>query len=306
MRTATSASGDRCGSHRPTRVRPRSVMRNPVRLSARLAKRVERAWLQALPHLARDYAWIERDGVYLFGTKAHQRILYRVARGSFEPFTTQLFTAALKPGMVVLDIGAYVGHYALLAARLVGPEGQVFAFECHPVSFRFLQHNIAINKRHAPIVAVQRAVAHRSGVMPFFLRGGDTTMSSLWQSDRAKETVEVECTTIDAMFADEQIDVIKLDIEGGEIQALKGMERTLARAKRLVLFVECNPHALSAADGSVAGLLGCLEGFDVRVIHEKEKTLSADFDELFAAERSGPSNKYFVNLYCTKGIAATV
>jgi hypothetical protein len=96
--------------------------------------------------------------------------------------------------------------------------------------------------------------------------------------------------------------VIKLDVEGGEIQALRGMERTLARATKLVLFVECNPSALAAAGGSVAGLLDCLEGFDdVRVIHEREKTLSADLDELFEAERSG-SKKYFVNLYCTKGV----
>jgi FkbM family methyltransferase len=277
-------------------------MHNPVHLPARLAERGERAWLQALSHLARDYAWIERDGIYLFGTKAHRRILYRVARGSFERFTTELFTAALRPGMIVLDIGAYVGHYSLLAARLVGPEGRVFAFECHPVSFRFLQHNIAINKRHGTVVAVQKAVAHRSGAMPFFLRGGDTTMSSLWQADRAKQTVEVDCTTIDEMFVEEQVDVIKLDIEGGEIQALRGMEQTLARAKELVLFVECNPHALSAAGGSVAGLLECLEDFEVRVVDEREKTLSPDLDELFAAERSGPSKKYFRNLYCTKGL----
>ena len=203
--------------------------------------------------------------------------------------------------MVVLDIGAYIGHFALQAARFVGPEGRVFAFECHPVTFRFLQHNIAINKRHETVVAVQKAVAHQSGVMPFFLRGADKTLSSLWQSHRADETVEVEATSIDEMFADEQIDVIKLDVEGGEIQALRGMERTLARAKKLVLFVECNPSALAAAGGSVVALLECLQGFDdVRVIHERPKALSADLDELFAAERAA-SKKYFVNLYCTKG-----
>jgi FkbM family methyltransferase len=276
-------------------------MRNPVLQAPRLAERVERLWLQALPHLARNYAWIERDGLHLYGTKAHQRILYRMARRSFEPFTTELFTAALEPGMVVLDIGAYVGHYALQAGRVVGPAGRVFAFECHPVSFRFLQHNIAINKQRGRVAAVQRAVTDRSGVMPFFLRGGDASMSSLWEGARARQTVEVEATSIDEMFPDEQIDVIKLDVEGGEIQALRGMERTLAGATKLVLFVECNPNALAAAGGSVAGLLECLEGFDdVRVIHERPKALSADLDELFEAERAA-SKKYFVNLYCTKG-----
>jgi FkbM family methyltransferase len=278
------------------------VRSSPVRLPTRLAERVERLWLQALPHLARDYAWIERDGLYLYGTKAHQRILYRMARRSFEPFTTELFTTAIKPGMVVLDIGAYIGHYALQAAGLVGHEGRVFAFECHPVTFRFLRHNVAINKQRGKVVAVQRAVTDRPGVKPFFLRGGDASMSSLWHSDRAKRTVEVECTTIDEMFPEQPIDVIKLDVEGGEIQALRGMERTLARATKLVLFVECNPRALARAGGSVAALLEGLDGFDVRVIHEREKTLDAELGELFAAERSGPSDKYFVNLYCTKGV----
>jgi FkbM family methyltransferase len=274
----------------------------PVQLPPRMTERVERLWLRTLPHLAREYAWVERDGLYLYGTKAHQKNMYRVARGSFERYTTELFTAAVEPGMVVLDIGAYIGHFALQAARFVGSEGRVFAFECHPVSFRFLQHNIAINGLDETVVPVQLAVAHRSGVMPFFLRGADKTLSSLWQSRRADETIEVEATSIDEMFEGEQIDVIKLDVEGGEIQALRGMERTLARATKLVLFVECNPSALAAAGGSVAGLLDCLEGFDdVRVIHERPRELSADLDELFAAERSG-SKKYFVNLYCTKGV----
>jgi FkbM family methyltransferase len=277
-------------------------MRKPVRLPSRMTERAERLWLQALPHLARDYAWIERDGLFLFGAKAHQRILYRMARRSFEPFTTELFTAAVKPGMVVLDIGAYIGHYALQAARLVGPEGRVFAFECHPVTFRFLRHNIAINKLGGRVVAAQRAVTDRPGVMPFFLRGGDASMSSLWHSDKAKQTVQVECTTIDEMLGDAQVDVIKLDVEGGEIQALHGMRRTLERAERQVMFVECNPRALARAGGSVAALLECLDGFDVRVIREREKTLSSDLDELFAAERAAPSDKYFVNLYCTKGV----
>jgi hypothetical protein len=80
------------------------------------------------------------------------------------------------------------------------------------------------------------------------------------------------------------------------------MERTLARAAKLVLFVECNPSALVAAGGSVAGLLECLEGFDqVRVIHERPRELIEDLNELFEAERS-ESKKYFVNLYCTKGV----
>jgi len=66
--------------------------------------------------------------------------------GFFEKYETKLFKKSIKRGMVVLDIGANIGYYTLLAARLVGDEGKVFAFEPDPYNYSLLRKNIEANR----------------------------------------------------------------------------------------------------------------------------------------------------------------
>jgi hypothetical protein len=77
---------------------------------------------------------------------------------NYEPFVTALFKQVLRPGLTVLDIGAHLGYYSLIAADRVGPSGKVFAFEPALDSFLILQQNILLN-RFSNIVAIQKAVA---------------------------------------------------------------------------------------------------------------------------------------------------
>ena len=86
--------------------------------------------------------------------------------GSYEYEKQRLFSRTLQPGMIVYDIGANVGLYTLLAARRVGPTGQVFAFEPGSQNVSFLKRHLAMN-RVANVTVIEAAVGERSGTGAF-------------------------------------------------------------------------------------------------------------------------------------------
>jgi FkbM family methyltransferase len=275
-----------------------------LRLPAKLAVPLDQLWLRGLAALTKDYRFVSVDGFRVCGTRQHQLMLYWLAKGTYERHTRTLFREAVEPGMRVLDLGANIGYYSLLAADAIGATGAVYAFEPDPSNCRFLRHNLALNGLAGRARISPQAVADYSGTMRFVADPGNSLLSSSVLASADGDAIEVECTTVDdALPVDESIDVVKLDVEGAELAALAGMQRTLARSQRLVMFVECCPHAVAQAGGSVAQVLEVLEGNDFRVelIHEKQRTVTSDHDELFAAERAG-DKRYYVNLYCRKGV----
>jgi FkbM family methyltransferase len=237
----------------------------------------------------------------MFGSTRHQKYLSQLRRGRVEPFTVHLFREHVRPGMVVVDIGAYLGYYALLGARGTEGTGKVYAFECDPVNHRFLLHNLRLNGFRRDVVPSSAAVADRAGSVPFFVGGGDLSTGSLWQDSRRRRVVEVASTTLDHELGGQPVDVLKMDIEGGEPRALDGMATTIAASSNLVMFVECNPNALAASGSSPVELIERLRalGFDVSEIDEGRR-MCQPITETLVADESAEDPKFFVNLYCTK------
>ena len=268
-------------------------------VSGGLGQRLEGFWLSLLSRLAGDYVWVDVDGLRFYGSAKHQTYLHRLVRGSFEPFKMELFKEAIKPQMVVVDVGAYVGYHTVLASRLSGPQGKVYAFECDPRNYRFLVHNVKLNNC-TNVAATPRAVGDKAGVMTFSLEEDPATSNFGHHGARALLS-EVECASLDEMLGGQPVDVVKMSIQGGECRALQGMEKTLARQAKVLLFVECSPATLRHAGASVDALLGQLHqlGFSVQVIDENERRLKAVGEETYA-ERNAGGRKNFVYLYCSK------
>jgi hypothetical protein len=107
---------------------------------------------------------------------------------------------------------------------------------------------------------------------------------------------------MDAVTGGHAVDVVKLDVEGGEIRALRGMDETIGRSPKLTMFVECHPDALASAHGSAELLFAELArlGFRLQVIDEPRRACRS-IDEELAGPRSPGGKKYFFNLLCTKG-----
>ncbi|CEG11098.1 Methyltransferase FkbM (fragment) [groundwater metagenome] len=88
--------------------------------------------------------------------------------GGYENAETQLFESRIKEGDVVLDIGANIGYYTLIAAKLVGVNGKVYAFEPDPTNFSFLKKSVEINN-YKNVICEQKAVSNENGKVKLFL-----------------------------------------------------------------------------------------------------------------------------------------
>jgi len=157
---------------------------------------------------------------------------------------SELFVSLLRPGMTVVDGGAHVGLYTLLGSRGVGPGGIVFAVEPDRYNLAALRLSAA---NAANVEIVPRALSDAEGVTTFY-ETRSTIGSSLIERADAKAH-SVETTSIDRLLAGRDVGslLVKLNIEGAEPLALRGMQETLARVDTVAILLEVNPPLLAAA-----------------------------------------------------------
>jgi FkbM family methyltransferase len=146
--------------------------------------------------------------------------------------TVKLLQQTLQEGGVFVDVGANVGYFTRIASRLVGTTGSVLAFEPMPAALKLLRLNSA---DLANVTILPLALSDKKGIATFYVRKkGDT--SSLMHDDLAK-TVQVDVTTLDEALAHcRRIDVVKIDVEGNEIEVLRGGRGTISRLRPIVYF----------------------------------------------------------------------
>jgi FkbM family methyltransferase len=171
-------------------------------------------------------------------------------RGLFEPQVTEVVAQWVKPGAVAIDAGANFGWYTTLFSRLVGTDGQVHAFEPVPQTAAALEENCRLND--CANVRINRlALAERKGEVTIYLDPhracGDASMYPT-SSDGARVT-RCAVTTLDAYVRESgmtRCDFIKCDVEGAELQCLRGAASLLSEYRPVVL-VEINPWTLARA-----------------------------------------------------------
>ena len=207
------------------------------------------------------------------------------ATSGWEPGQTALLGDRLEPGMTVIDGGAHVGYFTCLAARLVGPRGLVLAFEPGARNFQLLQANVWRNG-FTNAVCFPWALGAEPALAELRLSGTNTGDHRLHGGDASGPSETVRVAALDEVLAIRPpIDVVKLDVQGSEEAAVRGMERLLAASPRVLLTVELSPADARAAGSDPRALLGYYRslGFDIRVQLPDEKGLSdlAD-DELLA------------------------
>ena len=146
----------------------------------------------------------------------------------YEAENFSFLKSSCKEGAVILDIGAHIGLFASIAAKMAGSKGKVFAFEPTPDTFSVLQQTIRINKLENVIEPVNQAMGKDTGIATFFISDAEADNSNSlvsYKIDRNLSGVKVEINTIDNFVAAtklNKIDIIKIDVEGAEYDALKG------------------------------------------------------------------------------------
>lgn len=160
----------------------------------------------------------------------------------FEREERKLFCSAIDTGTVVLDVGANIGVYTLLAAKR---GARVFAIEADPDNARALRHHIDINGFSDRVTVFEMAAIDRTEMVTLYRNSQNSGGSTLFGTRQGVTSIRVEGRTIDSLGLP-PIDVCKMDIEGAEALALRGMTDTLARSPHLKLLAEWNPEAQTA------------------------------------------------------------
>jgi FkbM family methyltransferase len=161
---------------------------------------------------------------------------------------------ALSPGATVIDVGANIGYNTVYAARRVGPSGRVVAIEPAADNVAVLRENIAAN--NLPNVVVLPVAAGRGHEeRTLFLRGDHSAVNSLFERSIYASVTGVEPVRVAPLddLVDADVDLVKIDVEGAEVEVLLGMTRLL-QLPRIRLIVEWHPRLQEAA-GHTAGVL---------------------------------------------------
>ncbi|HEV2734156.1 MAG TPA: FkbM family methyltransferase [Longimicrobiaceae bacterium] len=150
----------------------------------------------------------------------------------------------LRPGMTVVDVGANTGLYTVICARLVGPGGRVHSFEPVPGLGGRVRENAELNGL-ANVEVYGSGLGARAGSFRLHLSGsGGDGWSSLYPSEwTGPEAVEVPVETLDGWMDRrdvERIDLLKVDVEGAELDVLRGARRSLAEGRIGAVVVEFN------------------------------------------------------------------
>jgi len=168
-------------------------------------------------------------------------------RGQWEPGETLWIVKALKKGDTFVDAGANVGWYTVIASKVVGDEGRVYAFEPDPESFALLEANIRLNGL-TNVVAEQKALSNEPGVLKLFLNPNNRGDHRIYQPKKGteREFVEVEAVSLDDYFAgdDRPIDFIKIDTQGAEGVIFEGLTGIVKANKDLRIAIEWWPSAV--------------------------------------------------------------
>lgn len=205
-------------------------------------------------------------------------------REVWEPLETELVKREIKKGDVVLDIGAHIGYYTLILARLVGERGKVFAFEPDTDNFALLKKNVNVNSCQN-VVLVKKAVSDKTGKGRLYLADGNMGDHRIYDSGDNREVVEIETIRLDDYFRDYngRIDFIKMDIQGAEERAIQGMNSLLERFKNFKIVMEFCPAMIKKFGTEPEDLLKLFlnQGFKLYNIDEEEKKIRPDdFAEL--------------------------
>lgn len=182
--------------------------------------------------------------------------------------------AKIKPGETVVDCGAHIGSFALMAARRAGPSGRVIAFEPGPGTLELLRENIALN---APLrlTLVPAALGEADGETTLYLgegAEGNPAADTVFET-AGRRAVTVPRRRLDAVLAEAgvtAVDHLKIDVEGAELQVLAGGTSVLPRTRRIVM--EVHPDRLDPQE-VFAFLLKA--GFTVRTLREKPLLIEA-------------------------------
>ncbi len=217
-------------------------------------------------------------------------IINHLSAGLFyEPEVSAAIVRMVKPGDVVVDVGANVGFFSLLAGLLSGPEGRVVSFEPGDNNIARLNTNIGLTKLDN-VILIDKPAGRGTGEVSFYMNRDNAGGHALWdvgefpgntQSKNDPKIVTMHSTTIDDEMERLGLPVpklIKVDTEGAEHEVLLGARRLLEGCKVPYIIAELHEFGLAKMQSSQMGLRSFMEGFRIRHVRHLSQRLSSQTD----------------------------
>ncbi|MCX6035922.1 MAG: FkbM family methyltransferase [Chloroflexi bacterium] len=173
--------------------------------------------------------------------------------GTYEPELQSALRELIPTGAVIFDVGSNIGYVSLLLAKAAGAAGKVFAFEALPSNIEQLRRNVALNGMDAQVTVIASVVTQAPGPVRFLVhasRGMGKAAGSAGREDKVESEMTVPGISLDEFVygqGNPLPQVVKMDIEGGEVLALPGMHRVLAEARPLMLMELHGPESSRVA-----------------------------------------------------------
>jgi len=227
----------------------------------------------------------------------------------YEAGTTAAFDRLVRPGDTVIDIGANLGYYTLLTASIVGDAGRVFAFEPDPAFFTLLKRTVERN-RWPGVAAFPYALTDRPQENAMFIAPGILPApgheAAYADMHHAESIVQVRATTLDAWWEEAgrvPVHVLKMDIEGAEFRALRGMANFLNGNPTIVLLSELNPRFMTLGGDDPAEYLRALRtlGFTLYEIDDERGIVDTPSSDSELLARCAAPGHDHVNIVCLRG-----
>lgn len=162
----------------------------------------------------------------------------RYFKTDYEPETFAFLRDNLKPGDTFLDIGAHIGLFSVVAARIVGEHGRVVSFEPTPGTRAVMGEVLRVNGFAGFVEVRAEAVAAKRGTTVFYDSGDEIpVVNSLVRGEQSRNEFEVQVISLDEFVIENGVksDCIKIDVEGSELDLLLGAEKTLSEQQPKIL-----------------------------------------------------------------------
>jgi FkbM family methyltransferase len=194
--------------------------------------------------------------------------IYRPLYASYKTYADRaerrLLRKILLPGAVAADVGANIGIYSQFLSRCVGPAGLVHSFEPSPDNFRRLS---AVTRDLSNVRLTHAAVGERSGECKLYVSDKLNVDHRAYKADGdSRRAVSIEMVALDDYFKPgERVDLIKMDIQGYELHALRGAQRVLQENTEIHLLLEFWPAGLEQAGVGWEELVDMLQGLNMNL-----------------------------------------
>ncbi len=179
----------------------------------------------------------------------------------------------IAPGDLILDIGANIGFYSKILSKCTGKYGKVHSFEPDPMNYQHLKNN---THNLVNVILNNKAASDKTGQLTIYKSKDLNVDHRTYPVDDFQSTEIIDAIAIDDYVNGEwKVSVIKMDIQGFEVSALKGMEKTIKANPEIKLLLEFWPHGLHAAGSSVAQFCETISSLGLKIQFLEKDTLKS-------------------------------